>query len=202
MELTVHDLVFLKSMDQIDYFGQYPDWMNEDEMAQGIAVVRRMKVEDGKVAIGFRGDNRSKRFAAITNISNIKRVIRPFDVLANSYPATHIQSLTYIEKVLDGLKWGIGGSVGFSMATGITVCHENSDIDIILYCKRLQELDQLTPIFSQLQKSKSAHRVDVQVEILGVGAVVLADYLNHSSFIVRTSTGPILLKKESLIYKG
>lgn len=195
MDLTVHDLVYLKSMDQIEYFSDYPDWMNEDVMAQGIAVVRRMKVEDGKVAIGFRGDNRSKRFAAITTLSNIKRVIRPFDVLANSYPATHFQSLTYIEKALDDFKWGIGGSVGFSMATEINVCHENSDIDIILYCEKLQELDQLKPILSQLQKS--AHRVDVQVEILGIGAVVLADYLENSSFIVRTSTGPILFEKES-----
>lgn len=200
MELTVHDLVYLKSMDQIDYFCDYPVWMDEDEMAQGIAVVRRMKVEAGKVAIGFRGDNRSKRFAAITTISNIKRVIRPFDVLINPYPATHVQSLTYTEKILDGFKWGIGGSIGFSMGTGINVCHENSDIDIILYCEKLQELDQLKPILSELQKSPQ--RVDVQVEILGVGAVVLADYLNHSSFIVRTSTGPILLEKESLIYKG
>lgn len=200
MELTVHDLVYLKSMDQIEYFSNYPDWMKEDEMAQGIAVVRRMKVEDGKVAIGFRGDNRSKRFAAITTISNIKRVIRPFDLLTGPFPATHIQSLTYIEKVLDGFKWGVGGSVGFSMATGLNVCHENSDIDIVLYCEKLQKLDQLKPILSQLQKSE--HRVDVQVEILGVGAVVLADYLEHSSFIVRTGTGPILLEKESLIYKG
>ncbi|MER2028624.1 MAG: malonate decarboxylase holo-ACP synthase [Solibacillus sp.] len=199
MELTVHDLVYLKSMDRIEYFGDYPDWMNEDEMAQGIAVVRRMKVEDGKVAIGFRGNNRSKRFAAITAISNIKRVIRPFDVLVNSYPETHVQSLTYIEKVLDDFKWGIGGSVGFSMATGINVCHENSDMDIILYCEKLQELDEFKPKLSQLQKS--ARRVDVQVEILGVGAVVLADYLKHDSFILRTSTGPILLEKESLYYK-
>ena len=200
MELVVHDLVYLKSMDQIEFFGDYPDWMNEDEMGRGIAVVRRMKVADGKVAIGFRGDNRSKRFAAITTISNIKRVIRPFDVLTNPFPATHVQSLTFIEKVLNGFKWGIGGSVGFSMATGINVCHENSDIDIILYCGKLQELDQLMHIFSQLQKS--IQRIDVQVEILGVGAVVLSDYLEHDSFIVRTSTGPILLEKESLTYKG
>jgi|GEM_PF-451237 len=200
MELTVHDLVYLKSMDRIEYFGDYPGWMDEDEMAQGIAVVRRMKVEDGKVAIGFRGDNRSKRFAAITTISNIRRVIRPFDVLAKSYPKTHVRSLNYIEKVLDGLKWGIGGSVGFSMGTGINVCHENSDIDIIMYCEKLQELDQLKPILSKLRTSE--HRVDVQVEILGVGAVVLADYLEHASFIVRTSTGPVLLEKESLVYKG
>lgn len=55
MELTVHDLVYLKAMDQIEYFGEYPDWLDEDEMARGIAVVRRMKVENGKVAIGFRG---------------------------------------------------------------------------------------------------------------------------------------------------
>ena len=199
MELTVHDLVYLKSMEQIEFFGDCPDWMNEDEMAQGIAVVRRMKVENGKVAIGFRGNNRSKRFAAITTIANINRVIRPFDVLSNTFPATHVQSLTYIEKVLDGLIWGIGGSIGFSMATGINVCHENSDIDIILYCENLQELEHLMPIFSLLQKS--IHRVDVQVEILGIGAVVLADYLEHTSFILRTGTGPILLEKESLNYK-
>ena len=200
MELAVHDLVYLKSMEQIEFFGDYPDWMNEEEMARGIAVVRRMKVVDGKVAIGFRGDNRSKRFAAITTICNIKHVIRPFDVLTNPFPTTHNQSLSYIKKVLDGFKWGIGGSVGFSMATGINVCRENSDLDIILYCEKLQELDQLKPILSLLQKS--THRVDVQAEILGIGAVVLADYSEHPSFIVRTSTGPILLEKESLTYKG
>lgn len=200
MELAVHDLVYLKSMDQIEFFGDYPNWMSEDEMARGIAVVRRMKVEDGKVAIGFRGDNRSKRFAAITTICNIKRVIRPFDILTNSFPATHDQALTDIKKLLDSFKWGIGGSVGFSMATGMNVCHEKSDIDIILYCEKLKELDQLKPILSQLQKS--SHRVDVQVELLGVGAVVLADYLENPSFIVRTGTGPILLEKESLSYKG
>lgn len=199
MELAVHDLVYLKSMDQIEFFGDFPDWMNEDEMARGIAVVRRMKVADGKVAIGFRGDNRSKRFAAITAISNIKRVIRPFDVLTKPFPATHAQSLTYIEEVLDSFKWGIGGSVGFSMATGIRVCHENSDIDIILYCEKLKELNQFAPILSQLQQCR--HRIDVQVEVLGTGAVVLEDYLEHPSFILRTATGPILLEKEALSLK-
>ncbi|MCH7320324.1 malonate decarboxylase holo-ACP synthase [Solibacillus sp. MA9] len=199
MELAVHDLVYLNSIEEIEFFGDLPDWMNEDEMAQGIAVVRRMKVMKGKVAIGFRGDNRSKRFAAITSISNIKREIRPFDILKKTYPASHKQSLQYIAEVLDGFKWGIGGSVGFSMATGINVCHENSDIDIIIYCEKLNELDQLMPIFSELQKS--IHRVDVQIEILDVGAVMLADYLEHHSFILRTSTGPVLLKKDLLKFK-
>lgn len=196
MEVVVHDIVYLKSMDQLDFFEPFQDWMQQDEMAQGIAVVRRMKVIDGKVAIGFRGNHRSKRFAAITSMSNIQRVIRPFDIIHNIVPVTHKQTLQTIEKVLAGHKWGIGGSVGFSMATGINVCHEQSDVDIIIYCNKISEMDQFSQLPSQL--GSCTHLVDIQVEIIGIGAVVLTDYLHHSSFILRTGTGPILLEKATL----
>lgn len=193
MEINVHDIVFLKSNEAVEIFEHKPNWLFIDEMANRIAVVRRMKVAGEKVAIGFRGNNRSKRIAAFTSLQNIERFIRPIDVLQLQPPASHEKSIKLLKDILHHFKWGIGGSVGFSMATGIQVCHEKSDIDVIIYMDSISEVSKLESLVSKL--SLCENKLDIQIEIRGLGGIVLEDFFNNEKFIVRTPTGPILYEK-------
>ncbi|MEK4424845.1 malonate decarboxylase holo-ACP synthase [Solibacillus sp. FSL K6-1523] len=192
MVVNVHDIVFLYSNEEVEIFEQKPHWMLTDEMANRIAVVRRLKVTGEKVAIGFRGNNRSKRFAAFTSAQNIERIIKPVDVLQFVPPVSHEKSIKQLKEILQHFEWGIGGSVGFSMATGIQVCHEQSDIDVIIYMDSIAEVSKLETLKPKL--SQCENKLDIQIEMKGLGGVVLDDVLNNEKFIVRTSTGPILIE--------
>ena len=196
MEINVHDIVFLKSNEEVEIFEHKPSWLLIDEMANQMAVVRRMKVTGEKIAIGFRGDNRSKRLAAFTSRQNIERFIRPIDVLELSPPASHEKSIKLLKEILYGFTWGIGGSVGFSMATGILVCHEHSDIDVIIYLDSISDVPKLEALKPKL--SQCVNTLDIQIEIRGLGCVVLEDILHNETFIVRTPTGPILFERSRL----
>lgn len=192
MVVNVHDIVFLYSNEEVETFEQKPYWMLTDEMANRIAVVRRLKVTGKKVAIGFRGNNRSKRFAAFTSVQNIERIIKPVDVLQFVPPASHEKSIKRLMEILQYFEWGIGGSIGFSMATGIQVCHEQSDIDVIIYMDSIAEISKLEALKPKLAQCEN--KLDIQIEIKGLGGVVLDDVLYNETFIVRTATGPILFE--------
>ncbi len=42
--------------------------------------------------------------------------------------------------ILSGCKWGIGGSLGFELSTGIPAVKETSDFDLLLYANSPIEL--------------------------------------------------------------
>lgn len=195
MEINVHDILFLYSNEAIEIFEKKPAWLLTDKMADRLAVVRRLKGTDEKAAIGFRGADRSKRLAAFTPIQNIKSVIRPTDVLQLLPAKSHQESINLLKNILQDFEWGIGGSVGFTMATGISVCHEQSDIDVIIYLNSISEVTKvaaLKPVLAQC-----INKLDIQMEIRNLGGIILEDYINHDKFIIRTPVGPVLFKKSA-----
>lgn len=193
MEVNVHDILYVKSMEDIQYSGDRPAWVMTEHMSDKIAVVRRMKTLPQVVPIGFRGNDRTKRFAAITPQTNIQRIIRPTEVIHFEAPESHATTMAYLREILRPYKWGIGGSVGFTMATTIPVCHAKSDLDVIIYCDQLSQVAQLKEVFTLLQKCTQT--IDIQVELAVGAAVKLEDYLVNDQFILRTATGPILMSK-------
>ncbi|MER2107254.1 MAG: malonate decarboxylase holo-ACP synthase [Solibacillus sp.] len=194
MEINVHDILLLKSMEQIQYVTPAPQWLFEEAQAKNLCVVRRMKTMDDIIPIGFRGNNRSKRYASFTTRQNIEKIIKPVDVLASEPPASHAKTISALKHILRQQRWGIGGSVGFTMATSILTCHKASDVDVILYKKSLQELDALQSVYEEIKKL--GEEIDVQVEIDRVGSVSLEEYLLNDEFLIKSATGPQLQCKQ------
>lgn len=90
--------------------------------------------------------------------------------------------------------WGLAGSTGFELVSGIETTTSNSDIDIIMrkssrltvsIAKRLKKELETIPV-----------RVDVQVES-NEGAFSLSEFVMSvgKDLLLRTQDGPILIRK-------
>ncbi|EGQ26315.1 malonate decarboxylase holo-[acyl-carrier-protein] synthase [Sporosarcina newyorkensis 2681] len=196
MEVKVHDIVYLESDLAIESSEAVPDWVSTEETAKNIAVVRRLMTLENVVPIGFRGNNRTKRFAALTPLENIQKVITPEQATFGRMPRSHEQTIVHLRQLCRNIRWGIGGSVGFTMATGIHACTEESDVDVILYKERMQSLQPLQRLHEQFQQLN--HRVDVQVEVADFGACLLNELVTSTTVLLRTGTGVFLVQRDNL----
>ncbi|PIC77611.1 phosphoribosyl-dephospho-CoA transferase [Sporosarcina sp. P19] len=197
MEINVHDIVYLESNQAIISSGTIPSWVLNEKTANTIAVVRRMKTLDHIVPIGFRGANRSERFAALTIKDSIQKVITAEEATYGVPPNSHEDTIEYLRDLLKDNCWGIGGSIGFTMATGIQACTEYSDVDIILYKERFTALQPLQLLHEKIQMS--AHSIDVQVEITNLGACMLNELVTSPTVLLRTGTGVLLMDRDRLV---
>lgn len=196
MEVKVHDIVYLESDLAIESSESMPEWVLTEKTAKNIAVVRRMKTLENVVPIGFRGNERTKRFAALTPLDNIQKVITPEQTAFGQIPKSHEQTIVHLRQLCRGIRWGIGGSVGFTMATGIHACTEESDIDVILYKERMESLKPLQRLHEQVQQLN--HQVDLQVEVANFGACLLNELVTSTTVLLRTGTGVFLVQRDNL----
>lgn len=195
--MNVHDIVYLDSNQAINSSETIPNWVLNEKTANTIAVVRRMKTLDHIVPIGFRGANRSERFAALTTKDSIRRVITAEEATHGIPPHSHEETIDYLRDLFKDIRWGIGGSIGFTMATGIQACTEYSDVDIVLYEERFAALQPLQHLHEKIQIS--AHAIDVQVEFANLGACMLNELVTSSTVLLRTGTGVLLMDRDRLV---
>ena len=91
-----------------------------------------------------------------------------------------------------GLRWGPAGSVGFTLATGVSAVTASSDLDLVLTMDdvpRLVMLAELREAFRELPA-----RVDCQLD-LPIGGVALDELLGPADrVLVRTADGPLLMR--------
>lgn len=96
----------------------------------------------GKVAIGIRGKTRGERYGTAIPREWIHSVITPESLVQESvwrgwqrqkaFPQT-IDSIQALASLFSKISWGIGGSLGYELATGLPTLSARSDIDIMLY---------------------------------------------------------------------
>jgi phosphoribosyl-dephospho-CoA transferase len=142
-------------------------------------VVRRARVADGFVAVGVRGRSRDQRYATVMKLGSITRRIRPEELVgaveekAADWPALH--ALTQIRPMMDalGLPWGVAGSVGFELASGVPVLHQDSDLDLILRASEFFSRQQAAELVEALDGA--ACRIDLQLQT-PAGAVALREW--------------------------
>ncbi|WP_342580820.1 malonate decarboxylase holo-ACP synthase [Ureibacillus sp. FSL W7-1570] len=196
MELKVHDIVKWESIDHLEKTTPIPDWVYDAPAAKNYGVVRRMPIMNGMVPIGLRGSTREQRFGTFIHQSHIVEVMTPVDLVdriegyANEI---HLPPLKKIKEAFEqfNLRWGPTGSVGFELATGISVTTERSDIDVCIY---MDAIDRELLAEAGKFLETLGRRIDVQVELASVGAFLLNDFLKHekSGFVLRTPFGPQL----------
>lgn len=154
-----------------------PAWVAEVIGLGHPVVVRRAQVVDGCVAVGVRGRTRDQRFALVMKRADISRCVQPeqlIDVATDSeWPA--LEGLRQIHPVMQklGLPWGVAGSAGFELATGIPVLHQASDLDLILRTPQFFSRQQAAELVTALDGAIC--RIDLQLQT-PFGAVALREW--------------------------
>jgi phosphoribosyl-dephospho-CoA transferase len=194
-----HDLLRIASAVQLCREG--PAWLTPALQEAPWVVVRRARCAAGHVAVGIRGPERSRRHAAVIAVDVITEILSPPDLVERvdrlpDLPATH--ALRRVGDLLtrSSLRWGPAGSVGFTMATGVSAVTAGSDLDLVL---TLQDIPPLT-MLSDLREAFRVlpARVDCQLD-LPVGGVALDDLVGTADrVLVRTADGPSLMWVDQL----
>ncbi|WAJ37804.1 malonate decarboxylase holo-ACP synthase [Pseudomonas sp. GOM7] len=164
-------------------------------------VVRRAPAEPGWVAVGIRGAAREQRYATWMRLSDISRLVSPQAVARAGRWRNHAQphwpalrALSQLAPRLDdlGLAWGVTGSLGFELASGIAAAHADSDLDLLLRAPEPVSRAEARAFCMLLDEAPG--RIDLQLET-PYGAVALREWAGDSSrVLLKTLDGPLLVR--------
>lgn len=189
-----HDLLWGMTPAQLP--ADAPAWAVAVLAAGQPVVVRRAMVANGQLAVGLRGSSRDQRYAAVMPASSVLHKVRPEQLVerlpVSDLPALH--ALKQLKPNMDalGLCWGVTGSVGFQLATGLPTAHTDSDLDLLLR----------TPIELPRHKARmllglldeAACRVDLQLETPS-GAIAMREWAGSASrVLLKCVTGARLVE--------
>lgn len=164
-------------------------------------VVRRAPAESGWVAVGIRGVAREQRHATWMRVSEIRRLVSPQAVAQAGRWRSHAQpqwpalrALSQLAPQLDalGLAWGVTGSLGFELASGISAAHPDSDLDLSLRASQQLPRDWVRALCAVLDEAPG--RIDLQLET-PYGAVALREWASEAPrVLLKTQDGPLLVR--------
>jgi phosphoribosyl-dephospho-CoA transferase len=194
----VHDLLALKPGSSVQVEATNPEWVRAALMQSRSVVARREAAPPGMFAVGVRGPSREQRWAGFVTNEDVHQVIGPgvlryqnANIARRSLPA--IQALRYAEERLRSLmlEWGPVGSVGYELATGLSVTSLESDLDLVIYAPYPVLRDEVRCLWNVLDVAPA--RVDVRLET-PAGGFWLEEYVRDGQdrVLLRTPTGPIL----------
>jgi len=172
-----------------------PAWAVAVLAAGQPVVVRRARVAAGLVAVGLRGATRDQRQAALMPVEAIVHRLAPEDLLARqaSEDLPVFRVLAELRRLLDALghAWGVTGSAGFQLATGLSAAHPDSDLDLLLRAERPLPRSEARALLQLLEGR--ACRVDLQLET-PLGGVALGEWAGGAArVLVKTAEGPRLV---------
>lgn len=167
---------------------------------QVFGVIRRgIASQSDLVPVGLRGVARNQRFALEIPADAIQAVIHPWEITTReSFRVNEVaQFPAYAQyhaarKILSGFKWGVGGSLGFELSSGISAIKPTSDFDLLLYANAPAEL----PLTVIAANHSFFEQFDTQV-ITAKGGFALKEYLRTPAkkILLKTDAGPLLTKE-------
>lgn len=195
-----HDLLFLRAPAAFLAAGDAPAWWSDAAWASAPVVVRREATTNGLIAVGARGPRRNQRGAGYVAADAVDRCVTPAQ-LALSVPSPLpdeppcLAALRALAPQLDalGLDWGPAGSVGFQLASGLTVLRPDSDLDLLVRFLE-QPAPALLAALLALQAGQPC-RIDVQIDTGDGGCALLevADAARRGRVLLKTTHGPVLV---------
>ena len=157
-------------------------------------IVRRQDAEDEGLGIGLaspvRHDGMRIRVAASVRLSEIERVLDPFQVAGLLDEVDHRDSPVFraLREVLEaarssGVECGVFGSVALELATGLPYCHDGSDVDVLV---RYEDLEATARFHEALccHERASGIRVDAELELCDGSAVKLKEFFSSSDSLL------------------
>lgn len=193
--LRPHDLIWLNARDALE--GTTESWVDGVWHSGPPVVVRRDVDEAGRIPVGVRGMKRDQRAAgwvkpdAVTRICTPELLVDPQSLLRSPFISQPpVQVALLLSQQQWPWAWGITGSTGYALATGIPVIHANSDLDLTI--RAPQALDRPSLEKWQQQLTDGLCRADTQVET-PYGAFALNEWLRDGKALLKTSHGPRLV---------
>jgi phosphoribosyl-dephospho-CoA transferase len=200
--LRPHDLLWIGAPEDLRSTDGLPAWASQAWLSIAPVVVRRdAPGEHGAVPVGLRGRTRSERFATFVARERIRRRMTPEALAQTQAWLGHpelaslpcLRALIQVAPELDrlGLMWGIGGSVGFALASGVSTLRHDSDLDLLLRATQPLSRDEARALVSLLQTAPA--RIDMQVDT-GHGGFALAEWAGAAlRVLLKTAHGPRLV---------
>ncbi|SEK81994.1 phosphoribosyl-dephospho-CoA transferase [Kosakonia sacchari] len=193
--LRPHDLLWLGARDALE--GVTEPWVDEVWHAGLPVVVRRDVVQDGRIPVGVRGLRRDQRAAGwvrperITRIVSPEQLVAPLALLRSPFISQPpVQLAAQLAQQNWSWIWGVTGSTGYALATGIPVIHATSDLDLLI--RAPQPLSSVELSRWQQQLSGGLCRADTQLETPN-GGFALAEWLRDGRAMLKTNHGPRLV---------
>lgn len=165
-----------------------PDWVIEAVRLEHPVVVRRSLAPRALVPVGIRGPRREQRYAALMPRAAIERCVRPEQLIQlhgqQDWPA--LQALDQVRPLMDllALTWGVSGSAGFELASGLPALHQNSDLDLIVRTPRFVSREWAAELVQIL--NRAVCRIDVQLQTPS-GALALREWAGASRQVLLKS---------------
>ncbi|MFC6176557.1 malonate decarboxylase holo-ACP synthase [Companilactobacillus huachuanensis] len=200
IELLPHNLVKIYPE---EFFSdeKKPKWVVDSLTKVPLVIIRRGNIIDGKVPVGVRGVKREQRFAGYIFTKDVvsESIITPYSLIYDTWdllsksrrelPA--INALPKIVSIMKAYKWGIGGSVGFELASRQATAKNSSDLDLILYEKNHLSREEASLLLKRL--NQFGVHADLQV-VHGQKGFSLEEFVNNTSetILVKTANGPKL----------
>ena len=194
-----HDLLRIGSITQLCRSG--PAWVTPALQRTPWVVIRRARCRRGYLPVGIRGPNRSQRHPALIERNLVRERLAPPDLIDRfdrlpELPVTETLRSAADLLATSGLRWGPGGSVGFTLATGVLAVTPSSDLDLVVIADDLPPIGMLGDLAEALRTLPS--RVDCQLD-LPVGGVALDELVGGGDqVLVRTDDGPMLRSVDRL----
>lgn len=189
--VNAHDLLW--GMTPAHLPADAPAWGLEALGAGHPVVVRRAIAAPGYVAVGVRGRLREQRLAAEMPLAAVQRRVAPEALrdVVSSRDLPALQALAQLRSVLVQQTWGVSGSAGFELATGIEALHARSDLDLILRTPKRLERAYADDLLAILDATVCP--VDLQLQT-PFGAVALREWASGSRrVLLKTDRGAYLV---------
>ena len=190
--LLAHDLLWGMTPEQLP--AHAPSWVIESLGAGQPVVVRRALSAQGQVAVGVRGRLREQRHATVMSVDVISRCVKPEALchvsIDRDLPAVH--ALHQLRPLLAdcGWVWGVSGSAGFELASGIQALHEGSDLDLILRTPQPLARSEAQELLKLLEAAVCP--VDMQLQT-PFGAVALREWAGSAQRVLLKQAGEACL---------
>ena len=190
--LLAHDLLWGMTPEQLP--AHAPSWVIESLGAGQPVVVRRALSAQGQVAVGVRGRLREQRHATVMSVDMISRCVKPEALchvsIDRDLPGVH--ALHQLRPLLDdcGWVWGVSGSAGFELASGVQALHEGSDLDLILRTPQPLARSEAQELLKLLEAAVCP--VDMQLQT-PFGAVALREWAGSAQRVLLKQAGEACL---------
>ncbi len=192
--LRPHDLIWLTTRDALEDI--HESWV-DTAWHTGLPVVVRRDVDgNGRIPVGVRGLKRDQRAAGWVNPHQIARIVSPEQLSAEEsllrspfITQPPVQVAVQLSRTSWPWTWGITGSTGYALATGIAVIHADSDLDLLI--RAPHPLSRTVLLSWQSQLEGALCRADTQVET-PLGGFALNEWLRDGKTLLKTDRGPRL----------
>ncbi|WP_158601925.1 malonate decarboxylase holo-ACP synthase [Pararobbsia silviterrae] len=198
-----HDLLWMADARDLIVDAPAPAWVTSAWLVQAPVVVRREDTGDSeRLPVGVRGMTRAERLAGYLPLSRVVRRVTPENVVEGSASILStldanlpcLQAFEQVRARLDGLgfAWGVTGSAGFALATGIRVLRDTSDLDVLIRIPSRPADDVLDACAHACADAPA--RIDAQIDT-GFGGFALLEWrARRGRVLLKTARGPVLVE--------